>query len=84
MALMPSAQIVRFVTETLADHLDLPSAEVTETSRIIEDLGADSLDIAEVAMTLEEALGITIPDHDLNRLQTVQELVAYVRERVPA
>jgi acyl carrier protein len=54
-------------------------AEVTREKRLREDLGVDSLSLIDVAVAAEDAFGVNIPDEDLERLQTVGDVVDYVR-----
>ena len=70
------------IFKMIAEHLDVPLEQITATSRFIEDLGADSLDVVELVMTLEEEFEIDIPDDDAQELATVGAAVAYVAERV--
>ncbi len=69
------------VINTLAKQLRMDASEINENSNIMEDLGADSLDIVEILMTLESEMGITISDEDALTLKTVGDVVAYL-ERV--
>ncbi len=66
----------------IAEQLEVPLEQVTASSRFIEDLGADSLDVVELIMTLEEEFDIDIPDDDAQQLATVGAAVDYVSERV--
>ena len=50
----------------------------------IDDLGADSLDIVELVMSLEEEFDIEIPDEDAEKIQTIDDAVSYLKERVSA
>ena len=63
------------IAKMLAEQLDLPQSKITLESNIIEDLGADSLDIVEMLMTLEDTTGKTIPDDKVSSIKTVGELV---------
>ena len=69
------------VINTLAKQLRLDESEINESSNIMEDLGADSLDIVEILMTLESEMGITISDEDALTLKTVGDVIEYL-ERV--
>jgi len=62
----------------LATQLSKDAAKIKMTDRIVEDLGADSLDIVTMLMNLEDTYGITIPDDDAMALKTVAELVQYL------
>ena len=65
----------------LCDQLPLNPADVTMDSRIKDDLGADSLDVLQLLMTLEEEKGITIPDEVLPNLKTVGDIVNYIESQ---
>ena len=65
----------------LCDQLDLDEEQVTEDSEVIDDLGADSLDIVDLVMTLEEEFDTEIPDEDIENLRTVGDIVKYIEER---
>ena len=64
-----------------AEHLDKDLREITPESTF-KDLGADSLDIVELVMVLEEKFGIEIPDEDTEGITTIGQIVAYIEERV--
>ncbi|MBO7407801.1 MAG: acyl carrier protein [Clostridia bacterium] len=65
------------VKDMLIKQLRLKNVEITPESRIKEDLGADSLDVLQMLMTLEEDYGITIPDEKLAEFKTVADIVGY-------
>ena len=69
------------VKNILCDQLDLDEEQVTEESEVIDDLGADSLDIVDLVMTLEEEFDTEIPDEDIENLRTVGDIVKYVEDR---
>ena len=69
------------VKKILCDQLDLDEEQVTEESEVIDDLGADSLDIVDLVMTLEEEFDTEIPDEDIENLRTVGDIVKYIEER---
>ena len=64
--------------QILDEQLHLGGMEITRESRIKEDLGADSLDVLQMLMTIEEEKGIVIPDEVLPTLKTVGDIVAYM------
>ena len=70
------------VKKILCDQLDLDDEQVTEDSEVIDDLGADSLDIVDLVMTLEEEFDTQIPDEDIENLRTVGDIVKYIEDRV--
>ncbi len=69
------------VIAVLADKLSKDEAEIKASSNIKEDLGADSLDMVEVIMGLEDEFGIEISDEDAAKISTVGEIVAYLEEK---
>ena len=66
------------VRAAIAKQLDLPEEEITMESRLIEDLKADSLDIVELIMDLEQEYNIEIPDDELPKIKTVGDIVRYI------
>ena len=72
------------VKKILCDQLDLEEEQVTEEAEVIEDLGADSLDIVDLVMTLEEEFDTEIPDEDIENLKTVGDIVKYIEEQTKA
>ena len=69
------------VQKILAKQLRIDASAVQPSSRIKEDLGADSLDILQLLMTIEEEKGIVIPDEALATFATVQDIVNYMENR---
>jgi acyl carrier protein len=66
------------VKEVVIEQLDCDPAEVKEDSNFIEDLGADSLDVVELVMALEEKFDIEIPDEDAEKILTVADAINYI------
>ena len=66
------------VKEVLTDRLGIEESEITEEATFQEDLDADSLDLVEMIMELEDTFGIKISDEDAQKLQTVGQAVDYV------
>ncbi len=64
----------------VAEQLGVDESEVTPQASFVDDLNADSLDLVELIMSLEEEFGMEIPDEDAERIRTVQEAVDYVDE----
>jgi acyl carrier protein len=75
-------EVFERVKEVLAERLGVDETEFTEVARFEEDLDADSLDLVELAMALEEELKLEIPDDDLEGIRTVGDAVEFVAERV--
>ncbi|KUO75157.1 MAG: acyl carrier protein [Clostridia bacterium BRH_c25] len=67
------------VQEKVAEQLGVDAEEVTLESSFIDDLGADSLDIVELLMALEEEFDIEIPDEEAEKLATVGDVVDYIK-----
>jgi len=70
------------VRNIVAEQLGVDVAEVTPDARILDDLGADSLDVVEMVMSLEEAFDIEVPDQDVEELRTVADVERYVTRAV--
>jgi len=66
------------IRSIIADKLGVDAAEVTPSARFVEDLGADSLDQVELLMAIEEDLGVSVPDEEVNKLQTLADVARYV------
>jgi acyl carrier protein len=62
----------------VAEKLGVDPAEVMPAARFIDDLGADSLDLVELIMSLEEEFDLEIPDEEAEKLVTVQDAIAYI------
>ena len=69
------------VKEIIVQQLGVNEEQVTEEASFIDDLGADSLDIVELIMALEEEYDIEIPDEDAEKIQTVKDVIGYIEER---
>ncbi|MGL5149993.1 MAG: acyl carrier protein [Clostridium sp.] len=67
------------VREIIADKLSIGEDEITLESSFIEDLNADSLDVVELIMALEDELEMEIPDEDVEGFKTVEDVVNYVK-----
>jgi acyl carrier protein len=74
-------QVLAAVQEAVSIVLEVPAADVLPGQRFAEDLSADSLALVEIIDILEERLGLTINDQDLDDLCTVQETVDYALSR---
>jgi len=68
------------VKEIIVEQLGVNPDEVTNDAKIVDDLGADSLDIVELVMALEEEFGSEIPDEEAEKLQTVGDVVKYIED----
>ncbi len=79
---MSSEEIFEKVKEIIVEQLGVAEANVTMEASFIDDLGADSLDIVELIMALEEEFDLEIPDTDAEKIVTVSDVVDYIKENV--
>jgi acyl carrier protein len=75
-----SDRIFNQISTIIGEQLGLDTGGLTEESDFIEDLGADSLDIVELIMELEEEFELEIPDEDAEQIATIGDAVQYIRE----
>ena len=80
MASMSKEEIMGKLKPVIAEQLGVDESEVTDTASFTEDLNADSLDLVELIMSLEEQFGLQISDEDAEKLTTVGESVDYIYE----
>jgi len=69
------------VKEIIIDQLGVAAEKVTPEASFIDDLGADSLDIVELVMAMEEAFDLEIPDDDAEKLKSVKDVYTYVESK---
>ena len=79
---MSSEEIFDKVKEIILEQLGVPESTVTTEASFIDDLGADSLDIVELIMALEEEFDLEIPDSDAEKVVTVGDVVEYIKDNV--
>ena len=72
------------VTEIIVEQLGVSKEELVPEASFIDDLGADSLDIVELVMAMEEEFDVEIPDDDAEKIQTIGDAIAYLKERSEA
>jgi acyl carrier protein len=77
-------EVLTLVREHLAEELEIDESRIAETTRFKEDLDADSLDLYELVMELEDRYGVKISEEEATRIQTVGDAVSFVLERAPA
>jgi acyl carrier protein len=75
-----ATDIEKKVKEIIIEQLGVSEEEVKPEASFVDDLGADSLDLVELVMALEEEFGQEIPDEDAEKIATVQDAVNYVSE----
>ena len=66
------------IKEILADTLDVDVEELSSNTNIATDLGADSLDVVEILMSIEDEFGVEIPDSEIENIRTIGELAEYI------
>jgi len=69
------------VKKVIVEQLDVAAEEVTENAKFIDDLGADSLDVVELVMGLEEEFDIEIPDEEAEKILSVKDAVDYISKK---
>lgn len=79
---MTNEQILEKIKEILTDQLGLDEDDITMDANFIDDLNADSLDIVELVMALEQEFDMQIPDEDAERITTVGDAVNYIRSNL--
>ena len=72
------------ITKILVDKLGIAKTEVTPDASFVKDLGIDSLDYAELVMEFEQTFSIRIPDQDAEKLQTINQAVEYIENKMKA
>ena len=79
---MSSEEIFEKVKKIIIDQLGVTETAVTSEASFIDDLGADSLDIVELVMAIDEEFDMEIPDADAEKVVTVGDVVDYIKENV--
>ncbi len=79
---MTKQEIEARVKEIIADKLTVDEEKIVSEAKLIEDLGADSLDIPDLVADFEEAFNIEIPDEDLEKIVTVGDIVNYIANKL--
>jgi len=69
------------VKEIIVEQLGVNEEEVIAEASFIDDLGADSLDIVELVMAMEEEFDLEIPDEDAEKIQTIQDAISYIKAK---
>ncbi|MHB8069956.1 MAG: acyl carrier protein [Desulfobaccales bacterium] len=69
------------VIDIIVDKLGVDRAEVTPEAVFVDDLGADSLDLVELIMAMEEEFGFEIADEEAEKMRTVQDVISFVKAR---
>jgi len=70
------------IKKIIVEQLDITEEECVPDASFIDDLGADSLDIVELIMAMEDHFGLEISDDDLAQIRTVGDIISYIKERI--
>ena len=76
------SEVFERIRDYLADQLDVDPEKITPDSDIVEDFGADSLDVVDMITTLSDEFGVDIPDEEIENFHTVGDVVQYVEDRI--
>lgn len=79
---METEQIFEKVKSVIVEQLGVDESEVTMDASFLDDLGADSIDIVEFIMALEEEFGLEIPDEEVDKIVTVENVIDYISENI--
>ncbi len=72
------------VSAIIVEQLGVTKEDLAPRASFIDNLGADSLDIVELVMAIEEEFDIEIPDDDAEKIQTIQDVISYVKRKIEA
>ncbi|MDR0498532.1 MAG: acyl carrier protein [Holophagales bacterium] len=72
------------VIAIIAEQLAKPEDSIVESSNFVDDLGADSLDLVEIIMAIEEAFGVEIPENEQEKIKTVGDAITYIEKHPKA
>ena len=76
------SEILEKVQSIIAEKLSVDAADVTPEKSFTNDLGADSLDVIDILMTVEDEFNIEVPDEDAENVKTVAQMVDYIKEKI--
>jgi acyl carrier protein len=69
------------IRQIICDQLELDESKVTLSSNIVEDLGADSLDLVDLIMSLEDEFDVEVPDEEIEKIKTIGDMVNYIENK---
>ena len=70
------------VIEIISQKLNLSKDQIKPEASFVDDLGADSLDLVELVMAMEEAFGMEVPDEEAEKLRTVKDVIEYIKAKI--
>jgi acyl carrier protein len=73
-------EVAKKVTSMVAERMDVEESKITNETHFVNDLQADSLDMAELVIDMEEEFGVQISDEDAQKIETVGQAIEYIRE----
>ena len=79
---MEEKEIREKVVNVVKDKLGVDESAIVDSASYVNDLGADSLALVDIAMALEDEFGVKIPDEDINKITTVGVTVSYIKEHL--
>lgn len=74
--------VLEKIIDIISEQLEIDKSVIKENSAFTDDLGAGSLDMIDLAMSIEDEFGIELPDDDLDKVKTVGELAKYIEARI--
>jgi acyl carrier protein len=81
---MDRNEMQKKIVDIIANQLGVDKEMVTPEANVVDDLGADSLDVVELVMALEEAFDLEIPDEEAEKIRTVKDIIEYLAKTVSA
>ena len=79
---MEEKEIRAKVAEIIKDKLGVEDSKIVDEAKYVEDLGADSLSLVDIAMALEDEFGMKIPDEDIEKITTVGSTIQYIKDNL--
>jgi acyl carrier protein len=81
---MTAMDMKKRIVEIIATQLGIDQADITPQANVVDDLGADSLDVVELIMALEEEFNLEIPDEEAEKIKNVQDIFTYLESALKA
>ncbi len=75
-------ELEKKIIKIIAEKLNLSEDQIKPEASFVDDLGADSLDLVELVMAMEEEFGMEVPDEEAEKLRTVQDVIDYVKKKL--